>query len=253
MFNLDLLLFGLHGISIWAVQMLWIPLLAAGVVNGLGHWWGYRNFQTADASTNLCPWGIVIGGEELHNNHHAFPSSARLSSRPWEFDIGWCYIRVLECLGLARVRKLAPIPTLLPEKGGVDSDTVRAIIRNHMHVMAHYARDVVAPVHRDEQRRASSPELRQILNRTRHLLLREESRLDDEALRHLQHGLTLSESLQVVYKFKQQLQALWCDKAATHEVLLQSLTDWCHQAEATGILALREFAKTLRCYTLQKV
>ncbi len=88
--------------------MAWIPITAAGIINGLGHWWGYRNFEAADASTNISPWGIIIGGEELHNNHHTYPTSAKLSVKPYEFDIGWVYIRVLEMMGLAKVRKTPP-------------------------------------------------------------------------------------------------------------------------------------------------
>lgn len=99
--------FGPIGLTMWAIQMAWIPFFAAGVVNGIGHWWGYRNTETDDRSTNIAPWGIVIGGEELHNNHHADPLSPKLSRKWWEFDIGWMYIRVLCALSFASLRKRA--------------------------------------------------------------------------------------------------------------------------------------------------
>ncbi len=104
MLVIDLLLFGWTGAIIWLVQMIWIPLWAAGVINGIGHWWGYRNGETRDTSTNISPWGIIIGGEELHNNHHADPASPKLSRQWFEFDIGWFYIKLLQSLKLAKVK-----------------------------------------------------------------------------------------------------------------------------------------------------
>jgi stearoyl-CoA desaturase (Delta-9 desaturase) len=253
MFALDVLLFGVHGISVWGLQMLWIPFFAAGVVNGIGHYFGYRNFESADASTNIVPWGVLIGGEELHNNHHAFPSSAKLSVKPWEFDIGWFYIRTLELCRLARVRHLAPVPKHQPGKLGADLDTVQAVVRYRMHVMAHYGDTVVATVHRQEMQRTSNPDSRGLLKVTRPLLLREGSRLDDDARHRLQRGLACSDTLQIVYQFKLQLQALWKEHPVSQESALQALTEWCHQAEDTGILALQQFARSLCSYTLRKV
>ena len=148
MLLLDVVLFGVYGIVIWAVQMLWIPIFAAGVINGVGHYFGYRNFEPPDASTNIVPWGILIGGEELHNNHHAFPSSARLSSKWWEFDIGWMYIRILTALRLAKVRRVAPNPQVVPGKSQLDLETLRAVITSRMHVFARYGKEVMVPVSR---------------------------------------------------------------------------------------------------------
>ena len=150
MLAIDLLLFGAPGLTIWAIQMMWIPLLAAGVINGVGHYAGYRNYECADASTNIVPWGILIGGEELHNNHHAFASSAKFSSKWWEFDVGWLYIRLLSVLRLARVKKLAPKVCWRPEKLRVDLDTARAVVTNRLHVMSDYAHQVIAQVYDEE-------------------------------------------------------------------------------------------------------
>ena len=250
MLVINVLLFGPLGLTVWAVQMLWIPIFAAGIVNGLGHYWGYRNFECPDASTNISPWGILIGGEELHNNHHAFASSAKLSSKWWEFDIGWMYIKIFALLGLARVKKLAPQPVLAIGKDGLDVDTVRAIIANHLHIMARYAREVVGQVHKEELRKATG-DVRDVLKATKGWLTREESRLNDAAKDHLARAFLHSHPLETVYEFKVQLQRLWQERTASYESLLAALQVWCRQAEETGITALQEFAQSLRGYTLQ--
>jgi stearoyl-CoA desaturase (Delta-9 desaturase) len=250
MLVLDLLLFGVYGITLWAVQMLWIPFFAAGVINGVGHAWGYRNFETPDASANIAPWGILIGGEELHNNHHAFPSSARLSSKAWEFDIGWAYIRLLSALGLARVKKVAPEPRVIEGKCSVDMETLRAVIVGRMHVFARYAQEVLTPVTRAEICR-SEQHCRRLFRHTRRLLLAEGSRLDGAARRRLEQVLAQSQRLRTVYQFREALRDLWERSAPSQEALLKALQEWCQQAEATGIQALENFARRLRGYTLQ--
>ena len=245
----NIALFGAVGLTIWAVQMMWIPFFAAGVINGIGHWWGYRNYESPDASTNILPIGALIGGEELHNNHHAFASSARFSSRWYELDLGWCYIRLMQWLRLARVKKLAPRPAFDFHKPHVDLDTVRAVISNRMHVMAHYTRDVVSRVVKEEKARADKAS-RQLLKRSKRLLTRHEVLMDARSRRRLNAALNQSRSLQVVYDFSQRLQAIWHQKTASQEWLLKALQDWCHQAEETGIQALADFARRLRGYTL---
>ncbi len=250
MFIVDLILFGIPGISIWGVQMLWIPIFAAGVINGIGHWWGYRNYEVPDASTNIVPWGIIIGGEELHNNHHTFASSAKLSNKWWEFDIGWMYIRIMEIFGLARVKKVAPKPKIDPGKPQMDSDTVLAVVSNRFQVMAQYSKQVVARVHKDELRRADSWE-RTLLRRVKGLLVREESLMDEHARQNLASVLEQNQQLYTVYHFKQRLQEIWKRSTATQEHLLHALQEWCHQAEETGIKSLQDFARTLRSYTMQ--
>jgi len=249
MLILDLLLFGVYGITLWAVQMLWIPVFAAGVINGIGHFWGYRNFESPDAATNIVPWGILIGGEELHNNHHAFPSSARLSSKWWELDMGWFYIRLLSIIGLARVKKVAPEPRVIAGKGSVDMDTLRAVISGRMHVAARYAREVLAPVTRAELCR-SERHCRRLYRRTQRLLVLEGARLDERAKQRLEQVLAQSQTLETVYQFREQLRDLWERTAPNQEALLKSLQDWCQQAEDTGIQALETFARNLRGYTL---
>ena len=252
MLVIDLVLFGAAGLTIWAIQMIWIPLTAAGVINGVGHWWGYRNYECADASRNIVPWGILIGGEELHNNHHAFGSSAKFSSKWWEFDIGWLYIRILEILGLARVKKIAPEPVMVPAKPMIDMDTVRAVITHRFRVMAHYAEDVLERVHKEEVRLANGA-YRAMLKRAKALLVREESLMNDEAKHHLQSVLSVSQRLEIVYQYKQRLQEIWQRSTATQEHLLHALQEWCKQAEATGIQALQDFSHRLRGYSLQPV
>ena len=250
MFLVDFALFGVIGITVWAIQMLWIPVFAAGVINGVGHWGGYRNFETQDASTNIVPWGIFIGGEELHNNHHAFASSARFSSKWWELDIGWFYVRMLQFLKLAQVRKLAPVIAIDRQKIDLDVDTVKAVITNRLHVMSRYTKQVVARVYREEKIKSGVTN-RRILRRGKRLVTRAESRLDERARRNLEEMLHQNVTMREVYEFGQRLQALWNEKSASYENLVTALHEWCEQAEATGIEALQEFAGQLRSYTLQ--
>jgi stearoyl-CoA desaturase (delta-9 desaturase) len=250
LFGIDVVLFGVAGVAVWAAQMVWIPFWAAGIINGVGHYWGYRNYESPDASVNIVPWGIVIGGEELHNNHHAFPSSARLSSKWWEFDLGWFYIRFLSLMGLARVKKLAPRLTRIEGKEAVDMDTLRAVLRGRMHVLARYARDVLVPVSRSELC-DSEASCRRVYRQARKLLVRERARLDELSLRRLQSILEKSQTLQTVYQYRQRLDALWGRKTAGPDSLLASLQEWCRQAEDTGIQCLQEFARNLRSYSLK--
>jgi stearoyl-CoA desaturase (delta-9 desaturase) len=250
MLVIDYILFGAAGVAVWAVQMLWIPWWAAGVINGVGHYYGYRNFASPDAATNIVPWGILVGGEELHNNHHAFPSSAKLSSRPWEFDIGWLYIRALEVAGLARVRRVAPTPHFSPSKTTVDLDTLKAVFTNRMHVLADYARDVIRPVSRRELC-GEDAACRRLYRQAKRLLTREESRLDPVSRERLAQLLQRSQTLAIVVEYRKRLQDLWDRTAASPDAMLQSLQEWCRQAEASGIRALAEFARSLRHYTLQ--
>ncbi len=245
----NIFLFGFLGLAIWAIQMAWIPVFAAGVINGLGHWWGYRNFESADASTNIIPVGMFIGGEELHNNHHAFASSARFSSKWYEFDLGWSYIKLMQFAGLAKVKKLAPQLAFNSQKKNVDLDTVSAVITNRLHIMSHYARDVMKQVYREEKANASETS-KDLYKRGKRWLIRHEALMDSGAKQRLDELLAHSQSLTVVYEYQQRLQALWQEKTASQERLLDALQDWCQQAEQTGITALEEFAQTVRGYSL---
>ena len=253
MFMMDVSLFGPIGITMWAIQMLWIPIFAAGVINGIGHYWGYRNYEVSDASTNIVPWGILIGGEELHNNHHAFGSSARFSSKWWEFDIGWLYIRAMRVLGLARVKKIPPALRYDAAKKHVDIETVKAVITARFLVMAQFARDVMHHVHREEMKKIDrhDHESRTLLQRARRLMVREPGRLDKASCLRLARALDQNSALKTVYTMKQKLQNIWQRSATTQEQLLQALQEWCREAEATRIEALRDFSLRLRTYTLQ--
>ena len=251
----DLLLFGPIGLTIWAVQMIWIPFFAAGVINGIGHYWGYRNYEAQDASTNIVPWGIIIGGEELHNNHHTFPSSAKLSSKWWEFDIGWFYIRTLSAVGLARVKKIPPELLLDTAKQHVDLETVKAVIAGRFQVMAAFAREVMHHVHREELKKANRADRESwtLLKRAKRLMVRETTLLDDTNRKRLNKALEVNTTLNTVYTMKQKLADIWQRSATTQEHLRHAIEEWCHQAEATGIQALREFSRKLRAYRLAPV
>ena len=250
LFVINIILFGIPGIVMWVAQLLWQPIFAAGIINGMGHWWGYRNFEVPDASTNIVPWGVLIGGEELHNNHHAFPSSARLSNRWWELDIGWTYIRLLELLGLAKVKKVPPRPRMDPAKVSADLDTLKAVIQNRFQVMSRYAKVVLTRVHAEELRSGNAMR-RSALRRVRSLLVREESLLSSEARSRLEQALAESHALTTVYEYKRRLQNIWQERSMSQERLLQALEDWCKQAEASRIRALQEFARTLPTYSMQ--
>lgn len=245
----ELALFGFAGIAIWGVQMLWIPFWAAGVINGLGHYWGYRNYETDDASRNLVPVALFIGGEELHNNHHAYAGSARFSLRPWELDIGWLYIRTLRLLRLAQVRREAPHTVVVAGKTTVDSRTIQALIRARLQVSADYAHRVVAPVLREELRRADRS-YRRLLKRGGRMLLRNESRLDAANRERRDRALASSRSLRQVYEFQRQLQAIW-ERAPSQAQVAAALQEWCTKAEASGSAALEAFAQRLKGYELR--
>ncbi|MEJ2107382.1 MAG: fatty acid desaturase [Acidiferrobacteraceae bacterium] len=253
MLAIDLVLFGpLPGGIIWLVQMAWIPFWAAGVINGIGHFWGYRNFEVQDASTNIVPWGILIGGEELHNNHHTYASSAKLSAKWWEFDIGWMYIRILEILGLARVKKLPPQLASDPEKWHCDTETVKAVIRNRFQIMARFTREVLHSVHREELKNADGEdrENRALLKGARAWMSKEFSHLDEHTVQRLRQVLSRNRRLDTVYQMKIGLQSIWERSSTTQDNLIHALEEWCRQAEDTGIRALREFSRRLRTYTL---
>ena len=247
-FVIDLVLFGVPGITIFAVQMISMPLFAAGVINGLGHHSGYRNFECDDAATNLLPWGVLVGGEELHNNHHAFPTSAKFSVRSWEFDIGWLYICVFRALKLAKVNKVAPRPMLKPSpRQSVDIENLRAIIVNRMHVLRDYTKQVTLPVLRREQAAAAGDAA---WRKAKKLLVRQPKLLDERARHSLSQLLSDNAALQTVHEFREKLRTLWSGANVSNERLLQQLKDWCAEAEASGISVLEDFAARLRSYQL---
>jgi stearoyl-CoA desaturase (delta-9 desaturase) len=246
MLIINFALFGFLGITMWAVQMIWIPFFAAGVINGIGHFWGYRNFQTEDASRNIVPWGILIGGEELHNNHHAYGSSAKLSSKWYEFDIGWLYIRIMEILGLADVKRLAPRLRMATAKTECDAATLQAVINHRYDVMANYAKSV---------KRLCADELDKLRQHSRvdwgsvkRYLTRGESEIKAQDKLHLDELSTRSKVLQTVFSMRSELAGIWARSSASREQLVKQLEDWCQRAEGSGIAPLRDFSLRLRCY-----
>lgn len=243
-------LFGLPGVALWAIQMAWIPFWAAGVVNGLGHWWGYRNFESADTSTNLTPWAFWIGGEELHNNHHAFPSSARFSMRRWEFDIGWAVIRGLQALGLATVLRVAPSMDVRPNIAVPDADTLKALLSHRFQAMTDYQRNVFTPALREEAA-AAGAKLRKLLPRRLQRGLVNDGRwLKPDCRAQLNRWVEQRPRIRVLVEHRARLSALL--EARTHDASerLKHLQAWCQEAEASGIRALQDYAARLKGYAL---
>ncbi len=248
MLCVDLVLFGAIGLTIWAVQMIWMPLFAAGIINGAGHYYGYRNFDCDDASTNILPWGILIGGEELHNNHHAYGSSAKLSSRWYEIDLGWGYIRVLEFLGLAQVKKVAPPVRWGEIKHFCDVELLHSVVTHRYDVLSRYARGMKRTYAEElEKLRASLPE-GITLKQARTWFSRNLADLKADERMQLQALLAQSPRLETLYRMRQELTALWGRSTASSEQLVRQLQDWCQKAEDSGIDALSQFSFRLRRY-----
>ena len=246
MMIIDLALFGVAGLTVWAIQMAWIPITAAGIINGIGHYWGYRNFEAPDASTNITPWGILIGGEELHNNHHTYPTSAKFSVKKYEFDMGWAYISALQKLGLAKVKKTPP-----KLQRGIFSDlatenTLEALIANRYEVMANYAHEL---------RRACKAELAVLkakradmttLLAAKRWLHRDADKVPASALPHIEMARAEHPILDKMVAMREELRQMWLNTSMSREHLTAELAAWCHRAEASGIAALKEFSITLR-------
>lgn len=251
MLILDLLFFGVPGITVWALQMLLIPFFAAGVINGIGHYWGYRNFECPDAARNIVPWGFIVGGEELHNNHHTYATSAKFSVKPWEFDLGWCYIRLLQALKLAKVKRLPPKMQKVPLKVQADLETLKAVVVNRFQIMAQYSQEVILPILKEESYKAGEAG-RNLWKRAKVLLIRADNLLDEKGKHKLARLLQDRHSLQVVYQYRLKLQDIWNRTTASQRELIEALQDWCKQAEATGIKALQNFAIGLKSYALAK-
>ena len=246
----NVLVFGALGVTVWAIQMIWIPITAAGIINGIGHYWGYRNFEAADASTNVSPWGIIIGGEELHNNHHTYPTSAKLSVKPFEFDIGWGYIRAMEIFGLAKVRKTAPRLALGAIRPAADSQTLEAIIANRYELMANYGRELT---------RACGAELDRLkaqgqqgtakwanLNAARRWVHRDSDRIPAAVQPQIAGVRAEHPVLDKLLSMREEFRQLWTRSNVSAEQLVADLQVWCRKAEESGITALRDFALKVR-------
>ncbi len=239
LFIINFILFGFVGIAMWAAQMAWIPFFAGGVINGVGHAIGYRNFEPKDASRNIIPFGIFIAGEELHNNHHTYGTSAKFSVKWWEIDLGWYVIRLLQLFGLAKPKYVPPRATFNLKKSTVDLDTLKAVIANRFQVMANYCNKVIKPVFKEERKKSGSA----LSTKVRKLLIR-----DTTLQTSLTPVLEQHQKLKMVHHFHLQLQAIWAKSTAAQHTLLETLQVWCKQAEESGIDALRQFVMHLKTY-----
>jgi stearoyl-CoA desaturase (delta-9 desaturase) len=249
MLGIDLVLFGWAGISVWAVQMMWIPIFAAGIVNGVGHFWGYRNYESGDASRNIAPWGVLIGGEELHNNHHTYPTSAKLSSKWFEFDLGWAYIRLLQAVGLAHVLRVAPVPKVAAPRRGVDLQTLHAVVSNRYDLLANYAIEVRRTFSEElAALRVSSAE-RARYSALRRWLAKPDVRTIPAAQQQtLREFLSHSGVMKTLVDMRCELAAIWERSSHSREQMLVQLQDWIARAEASGIRALQDAALRMRSY-----
>jgi stearoyl-CoA desaturase (Delta-9 desaturase) len=246
MLIINVALFGMAGLAVWAVQMLWIPITAAGIINGIGHFWGYRNFEAPDASRNISPWGLLIGGEELHNNHHTYPTAAKFSVKKYEFDIGWVYIQMMSAIGWAKVKKVPPKLMLGEIKPVADEKTLEALIANRYEVMARYAR---------EMRRACKAEIEQLkgkrgdlalLKAARRWLHRDEDKVPVAARVHVEKALAAHPVLDKMVTMREELRQLWLSTNLSREQLAVNLQSWCRRAEESGIAQLQQFSQKLR-------
>ena len=244
MFLIDVVCFGAVGITIWAIQMMFMPVFAAGVINGVGHYYGYRNFECPDAATNIVPWGLFLGGEELHNNHHTYATSAKFSVKKWEFDIGWMVICVLRTFGLAKVKRVPP-KLELAEGRDIDRETIKAVITNRFQLLSTYSKEVIMPVIREEKRLAGVKSKR-LYKRAAVALTRHQLVIKDADKERLTALLENSQSLQVVHDFQEKLKDLWQKTSSSTEELVHDLREWCVQAEKTGIKSLQDFAMLIR-------
>ena len=245
MLVIDLALFGVIGLTVWAVQMLWIPVTAAGVINGIGHYWGYRNFEAPDASTNISPWGIIIGGEELHNNHHTYPTSAKLSVKPYEFDIGWLYIRILETIGLATVKKTPPKLHYAEVQPVANEQTLEALITNRYEVMAGFARQLQTAL---KQEIAALPKLPAdaVLSAAKRWMHRDEVQVPVQFHALLKQARDALPNVDTMVRMREELRQLWLNTNASRAQLALDLQQWCLRAEQSGVVALRDFSMQLR-------
>ena len=250
MLILDLAMFGAIGATVWAIQMAWIPVWATGVINGIGHYWGYRNFEAPDASTNVSPWGILIGGEELHNNHHTYPTSAKFSVKKYEFDIGWGYIRAMEMIGWAKVRKTAPKLSLGEVKPAADARTLEALIANRYEVMATYARDLkaacAAELAKVKAEGGQHSERFTQFKLAARWLHRDEDRIPANVHGDLAHARAASPVIDKLVTMREELRQLWTRTNVSAEQLVADLQAWCRRAEESGIAELQAFSMRLR-------
>ncbi|RFO96766.1 acyl-CoA desaturase [Rhodoferax lacus] len=246
MMIIDLSLFGAAGLSVWALQMAWTPIMAAGIINGAGHYWGYRNFEAPDASTNISPWGILIAGEELHNNHHTYPTSAKLSVKPYEFDIGWMYISLMQMAGLARVKKTPPKAAYGDIRPVADEKTLEALIANRYEIMAGYAKGVRQAAREEFEAMKTRSADAAVIKAAKRWMHRDEEKVPASVAPELAKALAASPVLTKMVTMREELRQLWLNTHVSRDQLTLDLQGWCHRAEESGISTLREFSLRLR-------
>ena len=249
LFIFNIFLFGVVGIIIWAIQMMWTPIFAAGGINGAGHYYGYRNFDTPDESTNIIPFAVFIGGEELHNNHHAFATSAKFSSKPWEFDIGWLYIKIFSILGLVKIKRLALNTIVEKTDKELDSETAYALLRSKIIVITNYTKKVIKPILKRESKAASN-ELKKLIKKSKNSFIRRPDRISNQSITDLQKIFDESVSLSVVYNFKNKLHDILNNKYKKLEKFKETIEDWRLEAKREGIDYLDEFSDSLKGYKI---
>ncbi|QDL55557.1 DesA family fatty acid desaturase [Rhodoferax aquaticus] len=246
MLIIDLTLFGAAGLSVWAVQMAWTPIMAAGIINGAAHYWGYRNFEAPDASTNISPWGILIAGEELHNNHHTYPTSAKLSVKPYEFDIGWMYISLMQMVGLATVKKTPPKAAFGSIRRVADEKTLEALIANRYEIMATYAKGVREAAHTEFEAMKLRSADAAVIKAAKRWMHRDTEKVPATVVAYLAKARAASPVLDKMVTMREELRQMWLNTSVSREQLAHELQAWCHRAEESGISALRDFSLRLR-------
>ena len=251
LFIFNIIMFGVVGIIIWAVQMAWTPIFAAGGINGAGHYWGYRNYDTSDDSTNMGPLGLIIGGEELHNNHHAFPTAAKFSLKPWEFDIGWMYIQIFSFLGQVKVKRLAPKTVVDNPSEVLDPETGYALLKSKLTVITNYTKTVLAPLMKHESRNATA-ELKRLLNKSQSSLVREPHRITNQENNSLDIIFDKCYKLKIAYDLKNKLFNILHSRNLQHDKFIDTINEWCEEAKSAGIESLVDFSVSLRGYKVIK-
>ena len=249
LFILNIFLFGVVGIIIWAIQMMWTPIFAAGGINGAGHYYGYRNFDTADESTNMMPIAFFIGGEELHNNHHAYPTAAKFSCKPWEFDIGWLYIKIFSIIGLVKVKRLAPKTIIEETSRELDTETAYALLRSKIMVITNYTKKVIKPILKRETAVASN-ELKKLIKRSKTSFVRQPDRISNQSITDLQKIFDENNSLSVVYDLKNKLYSILNSKYSKLDKFKDTINEWCLEAKSKGIDDLNDFSESLKGYKI---
>jgi stearoyl-CoA desaturase (delta-9 desaturase) len=243
---LDVTLFGAAGLAVWAVQMARTPIMAAGIINGAAHYWGYRNFEAPDASTNISPWGIIIAGEELHNNHHTYPTSAKLSVKPYEFDIGWVYISAMQMVGLARVKKRPPKAAFGAIRPVADEKTLEALIANRYELMAGYAKGMRQAARNEFEAMKARSADGAVIKAAKRWMHRDMEMVPASMAAALERARAASPVLDKMVTMREELRQMWLNTSVSREQLAKDLQAWCQRAEASGIAALQEFSMRLR-------